>query len=426
MFSYTHERKRRTYRKTPEAAQAGVCSWRARAESVHPEPFTSILAVAERVLSNSLGRDVRLGDVVCLSEDDRRNLLLRARDVSGGLPDSFIIKKVVVDSYNPADSASWDTSRFFCDWAGAEFLSAVLPAPRSPRFYGGDATAGFFVLEDLGEHRSLVEPLLERDAASAERALISFSTCLGSVHAGTVGRSASFQELALRVNPHAGTSAPALVGLEERVQQLQVHLEALGIHVGAEFDREVREVTAAVESPGPFLSYVHGDPCPDNTFWDGGQLRLIDFEFGGFGHALADAAYGRMLFPSCWCANRVPRDVVSRMERAYRAELVKGCTEAQEDLLFESALTDVCGFWLLSSLSRHLANAVEADGRWGIATMRQRVLARLEAFVATAEEFDRRPALRHVATGSLEALRKTWPDVAPLPLYPAFRNGRGV
>jgi DNA-3-methyladenine glycosylase I len=36
------------------------------------------------------------------------------------------------------------------------------------------------------------------------------------------------------------------------------------------------------------------------------ELRLIDFEFGRLGHALMDGTYGRMIFPSCWCANRLP------------------------------------------------------------------------------------------------------------------------
>ena len=150
---------------------------------------------AERVLSKTLGRDVRLGDVVCLSDDDRRNQLLRSRDLSGGSPASFIIKKVVAKSYDPSDSASWDTRRFLSDSVGAEFLSTVLSASLSPRFYGGNHDLGFFILEDLGEHRSLVEPLLEQDAAGAESALLAFSSCLGAVHAGTVGHSTTYARL---------------------------------------------------------------------------------------------------------------------------------------------------------------------------------------------------------------------------------------
>lgn len=381
-----------------------------------------IVAAAEQVLAKTLGREIRLGDVACLSEDDRRNLLLRCRDLASDPPVSFIIKKVVADAYNPGDAESWDTRRFFSDWAGAELLSAILPAARTPRFYGGDQTSGFFILEDLGEHRSLVEPLLEQDAASAGSALLGLSVCLGSVHAGTIGHAATFERLLRERSTVNGICAPTVTEFGERVTRLQTYLDGFEIRTSAGLAPEIEAVIGAIERPGPFLSYVHGDPCPDNVFWNGEELRLIDFEFGGFGHALMDATYGRMLFPSCWCANRLPRDVVSRMETAYRKELVRGCPEAQEDRIFEAALVAICGFWLLSTLSRHLANAMEADRTWGIGTMRQRVLARLEAFVATSEEFDALPALRGTASRLQEILHEAWPDTPPLPLYPAFQG----
>jgi hypothetical protein len=111
------------------------------------------------------------------------------------------------------------------------------------------------------------------------------------------------------------------------------------------------------------------------------------------------------------------------METVYRAELVKGCSQAQEDRIFERALVEACGFWLLNTLSRHLDRALEADHTWGIATMRQRLLARLEAFVDVAEEFDQLPGLRGIAGRVLQELGKLWPETDPLPLYPAFRDG---
>jgi len=149
---------------------------------------------------------------------------------------------------------------------------------------------------------------------------------------------------------------------------------------------------------------------------------LIDFEFGGFGHALLDGTYGRMLFPTCWCANALPGAVISRMEAVYRAELARRCPEAQEDRSFEAALARVCGFWLLSTLSRDLARAVEADRTWGNATMRQRLLARLEAFITTAEECHQLPALAAMASRLLKVLHKAWPETPPLPVYPAFQR----
>jgi hypothetical protein len=151
-------------------------------------------------------------------------------------------------------------------------------------------------------------------------------------------------------------------------------------------------------------------------------MRLIDFEFGRFGHALLDGIYGRMMFPTCWCANRLPGGLVTQMESVYRAELAAGCPEAEDDHVFETALVHACAFWVVNTLGRHLEGALGEDRPWGIATMRPRLLARLEAFIATAAEFDQLPAVRGTASRLLEVLEKRWPEAPQLPLYPAFRN----
>src|SRR5918993_1400259 len=188
--------------------------------------ITQTVAAAERVLARTYARDVRLGDVARISDEDRRNLLLRCRDLSDGSA-SFIIKKVVADTYDPEDATSFDTKRFYSDWAGAQFLTNAVPVLRSARFYGGDRARGFFILEDLGEHRSLVEPLLEEDAASAEKGLLAFSACLGSMHAGSVGQSSRFEQLLRSLNPHVGTYAQALTGFGRQVADLQFRLAGL-------------------------------------------------------------------------------------------------------------------------------------------------------------------------------------------------------
>lgn len=383
-----------------------------------------LLAAAERLLSREFGREVRLGDAACLSEHGRRNLLVRARDLCGGVPASFVIKKVVVDTYNPDDAASWDIGRFFSDWVGAQFLSAMADGAHSPRFYGGDYALGFFILEDLGHHRSLVEPLLEEDAASAERALLKFSARLGALHAATIGHAAQFERLFTAVSPNVWAHAQDVPGVDERLKQLQAGLDRLGVRASTDEIRELEAIVDATENPGPFRSYIHGDPCPDNVFLNDNELRLIDFEFGSFGHSLTDGTYGRMAFPTCWCANRLPPGLVSKMEAVYRTELVKGCSHAQEDRIFERAVVEACGFWLFSTLSRHLDGALKADHTWGIATIRQRLFARLEAFVGVAEEFHQLPGLRGIAGRVLQELGKLWPGTDPLPLYPAFREGK--
>jgi hypothetical protein len=157
-------------------------------------------------------------------------------------------------------------------------------------------------------------------------------------------------------------------------------------------------------NPGPFRAYIHGDPCPDNVFFTGEQLRLIDFEFGCLGHALLDGAYGRMMFPTCWCANRLPRTLLTQMESWYRAVLAAVCPEAEDDRVFEPALVHACASWVVNTLSWHLEGALREDRPWGIATMRPRLLARLEACIATAEEFDQLPAVRGTASRLLEVV----------------------
>ena len=62
----------------------------------------------------------------------------------------------------------------------------------SPVFYGGDLNQGFFVLEDLGEYRSLVDPLLHGDAAMVETGLLKYDACLGTRHAMTAGKAGMF------------------------------------------------------------------------------------------------------------------------------------------------------------------------------------------------------------------------------------------
>jgi hypothetical protein len=82
----------------------------------------------------------------------------------------------------------------------------------------------------------------------------------------------------------------------------------------------------------------------------------------------------------------------------------------------------VCVHWALRSLVWHLETALKEDQEWGIATLRPRILARLEAFAATSDAYGHLPALRDTMNRVLETLRLRWPDTDELPLYPAFRQ----
>ena len=114
--------------------------------------------------------------------------------------------------------------------------------------------------------------------------------------------------------------------------------------------------------------------------------------------------------------------MVTSMESRYRAEFVRGCSEAQEDKIWEHALVTVCGYWLLNTLAWHLEPSLKEDQSWGIASHRQRILARLEAYMSTSEEFGHFPAAHETFGGLRDTLSERWPDTQLLPLYPAFQG----
>jgi tRNA A-37 threonylcarbamoyl transferase component Bud32 len=101
---------------------------------------------------------------------------------------------------------------------------------------------------------------------------------------------------------------------------------------------ELEALMASMSESGPFLAYTHGDPCPDNCLLSDSRVCLVDFEVAGFRHVLIDGVYGRIHFPTGWCVNRIEQRIVQQMELAYRAELVKGCPEAADDVQFYHAI----------------------------------------------------------------------------------------
>jgi hypothetical protein len=388
--------------------------------------FDPVITAAAQLLTQRIGVPVQLTDVVCLSEEERRNRLLRVRveNPPAGLPTSLIIKQVVAKEYNPEQIDSWDTQRFFRDWAGAEFLSNLPGDPgHGPRFYGGNRELGFIILEDLGQnHHSLVEPLLEGDAASAEAALLRYITRLGKMHADTIGKAAEFQALLQAANPALVRAPVVHAERSPGIPHFTEILTSFGVAVEADLLTELQAMYARIEQPGAFSAFIHQDLCPDNLFFIGQDVRLFDFEGGSFGHALIDASYVRIPFPTCWCCNRIPQPVVVKLEAAYRAELMRGCPAAADDRLFAQALGDACGYSLLEWLRWwETPSTPLEDYRWGLASIRSRILVRLETLINTASEFDLLPHLRASASQLLTTLQTHWPDAEAMPLYPAFR-----
>jgi hypothetical protein len=139
---------------------------------------------------------------------------------------------------------------------------------------------------------------------------------------------------------------------------------------------------------------------------------------------LLDAVYGRLCFPTCYYANRLPNHIALLMEAAYRAQLVRRCPPATDDARFSREIVHACAYWLISNGNWMLASAYQDDRQWGISTWRQRVLLRLELIANTTTEFNYFGAMGETARICLARLREIWPpDVHNMPYYPAFRGG---
>lgn len=393
--------------------------------------FVPLQEAAECLLNNYYQTAVVLERATLLTDPARRNRIWRCHlhAAKENVPATLIVKQVKPEGYSPSTPASWNTSRFFKDWAGAQFLNErTREAGHGPMFYGGDVEGGFILLEDMGEPTSLVEPLLKGDADVASRALFAYARRLGQMHASSFGQKECYREIQRQISPAWAAIEATSADREKEEREKQVAEFAdlcarVDIEAGEAARQELAAALLSLDEPGSFTTFLHGDPCPDNIFYHDPELRLIDFEFSGFGHALRDGLYGRLPFPTCWCANAIPAEVLQQMEAIYRAELSVACPEILDEARFMEEASVVAADWAFSILRWDLEGALKQDETWGIAGTRARILSRIAMFLDTARNATRMPALCETYETLLSQLQSRWPEASPLPFYPAFQAG---
>jgi hypothetical protein len=395
-----------------------------------------ILTAAERALLAAGGAVLRLGAHTELAGSDRSRVV-RCSVLDGPCraPASVIVKQTrgmdhPTDSAHPDHSSVGPAWRFRNELAALQFLGEVAEdAGLAPRLLAADQHAGVIVLEDLGAARGLDHLLLGADAAAAERALLAFATALGTLHAHTHGKQEVYARFRTRLgaDPAFFSTVAEDVFPPERVAAVfHAAVDAAGITPMPGVDADLAVVVAFWSAPGPFLAYTHSDPCPDNCLLVDTTLRLIDWEFGGFRHALVDGISARMAFPTCWCANRLPEAVLQRMEHVYRTALATGCPEAGDDTLFQRAVVEACAYTTIGMLHWAMPGILDADSAWGLATFRQRLLLRLDGTARAAEEYGHLQALGATCAALAARLRSAWSsETHLLPIYPAFRPACG-
>jgi hypothetical protein len=374
---------------------------------------------AAAALSRSWQASVLLADVTALSDENRRNIILRATALRDGAPPrSVIVKATRAAGFDALAANAFAESGLVKEWTAAAFLAGRAPnGGHCPDFLAGDAAQGLVVFEDLGAGLdSLVGPLLDGPAARARRVLIAYATSLGRLHADTLGCTADHAAALQRFFPASAAPSPGGGDKWRREAVDKVH-NLLG---GAIVDAEVAIVAERLARPGAWLGLAHDDACPDNVLMIDGRARLLDFEFARPGHILLDAAYWRMGFPTCWCAGRVPPDVQAAMDHAYRQALAAALPAAGDDAVFMQEMAVLLFTWMYGRLAWLLEEALREDKKWGISTYRSRLLWYLEAAADGAAASGTFNGLRDTALRWRADLGKRWPEVQPLALYPAF------
>ena len=385
------------------------------------------LTAIQQILQHSWRCYVTITDVEELRANKAYRLFIVAESYESMLPNSVIIKKVRPTPDHPydPDATTWNPGwRFLEEWAGVEFLSSLDGVVQhGPRFIGANRTVGVLVMEDFGTAPNLADLLMSTDTATAEQALIWHAEAVAQLHGDTIGRYEQYHAIRVGLGPLVRQSdAQAWCNLSQAYSQLLAGFTAIGVRPASGFEQEYQAMSATITNPGPFFAYTHCDPCPDNTILRSDRLQLFDFERSGYHHALLDAVYGRLGFPTCFFANRLPEQVVLTMEHAYRHKLAPQCPAVLDDQLFYRDLVHVCAYWLISNKNWLLDSAYDEDIQWGIATWQQRVMFRLGIFVDLTKTYDELPAMGQTAQQCLNRLQQIWPaEVHSLPLFPAFR-----
>jgi len=399
----------------------------------------AIVNLAEALLSRQFDQAVRLVRDRVFS--GFKSVVLRCRVESRGadLPDALIVKKVREErgGYFPNSQATPNVAHeLFNDWAAARFLAGLgHDPPLGPRLYAGDRQHGLIVLEDLGdgEAPNTIEALQGSDPHLAEQTLVEHVALLGQLHAATMGRHEEYRQIRLGLGPaphplklyhdpwsEARLSLFPASDVDEAISSYHAAFAALDLRPQPGVEDEIAHVTTVVEdNPGPFLAYCKGDQNVAGDYLRRlTKPRLFDFDAGGFRHALIEGMPGRMTWG---CQMRIPARVQSDMERAYQAALSRGYAEVADDRVFYRGLVEAGARWNILHIIHRVPAALSGDYQRGLTTLRQQVVAWLEAFADLSEERQQLQALGKSAREAVERLRELWPaEVCSLPYYPAF------
>ena len=407
------------------------------------EHYREVINDAACLMSGYFQKSVHFTSVTEISEPDRRNVILRLLfdNPTRDMPQTLILKKTAVENQviepSQTETEAEQLTRFAHDWAGIEFLTQI-GNDHAPRFYAGSIPHKYIIIEDLGYgHPSLVTPLTRAPSPLNQQEAISALTCyakrLGRMHADTAGKFDQYSSILKRIYPQAHRFN--FIPRTDSNMILDRFRKLIG-DTPKNLEKDINDVLEFSQAMSEFKVFLHGDICPDNVYYKNNIMRFIDFEYADFGNALVDGVYMRMHMPSCWCSKSIPLPIVLQLEDIYRNELKKGIITAVDDTVYHRQLTFSCGYWLVRTIKQindmglidHEwicpSGPIEPDSKWNPDenAFRPRIISRIEAFISISNETGHLIVLRETAVRLHAHLRKIWPDINRIDVFPVFKS----
>ncbi len=298
-------------------------------------------------------------------------------------------------------------------------LEALVGGHSVPRLLGTAHDPDLMVLEDLGSFPTVADVLLGRDPAAAQAAVDGWVDAVADLHlAGTEDVLDAYgRQLGLRAPDITTHRVP--VALADTAADYAQFGERLGVPASAEFVDTLRDVASRLTTAPPVLTAA--DACPDNNMMTPDGVVLLDYEFAEVRHLVWDVAYLSVPWPTCWCAWRLPDDVVAAAIARYR-ERVAPAVPYVASAAFDADLSLATLAWCLMASSWRIGAALEEDQAPSAGldgpTLRPVVLHRLWL----ASHLPGPGVLTSYARDLLRELTRRWGEPT-LVLAPAFRAG---
>ncbi|RVX44076.1 phosphotransferase family enzyme [Nonomuraea polychroma] len=323
----------------------------------------------------------------------------RARLDGGPRPAERVIAKWTRPHANRTRTSAW---RIRTELAALRFLSDDLALDLAPRALACDLATGLIVLTDLAP-RVPLDQLLRADGSSAHATrLAAFARARGELHSATAGRAETYYARRAALGP-VSLAEDVSGHLAEPVEKGRGQATVLGAPIRDRAERELATMLHELAEPGPFLALSNGDPEANNVLVHASgdpDVRLIDFEFAGYAHALRDAVCLHLPGPGwLWV-----RD--DDLAAEYRRALARGVPEAEDDRRYGFGLAAACMHYALARLGR----LPTVDARPPAHDSRPQLVATLEAAARTAEAHRALPHLAGWARQAAARLRRRWPD----------------